>query len=65
MNIKKGEKYIIVFNINGNILTYDCLVISIDNNFIELKDKFSKIYNYNINQIISYKYKEETDDIHY
>lgn len=54
MDIKIGEYYRITFDIGGKLLTYDCKIISIDSQFIKIKDKFSNEYNYNIAKIVSF-----------
>lgn len=53
--ININKKYLLYLNINGKDLTFTAEIIAIDENFITFKDKFGKILNYNINQIITYE----------
>lgn len=52
--LEKGKKYNLTIEIGNKILHYTCEVISIDDNFILIKDKFGDEYNYNKKLILSY-----------
>lgn len=61
------KSYKIVFEIKGNILTYRCVIVSLDENFIEFIDDRGKKYTYNKKYIISstqldYQIKKEVSN---
>lgn len=53
MEYKKDVYYRIVTNSN-NTFTYIAKILSNDNNFITILDKYNKVHTININSIISY-----------
>jgi len=53
--MKLKKKYKLIFRIGEKTLTYTAEVISLDNGFVTIKDKFNQIYNYNQNCLISYE----------
>ena len=53
MELKKGCSYRIIFDINGNILTFICKIIDEDKDFITFIDKYNKTLYYNKKNIIS------------
>ena len=55
MGLKINSKYILRFNLNGKILTYTGVILSVDNMFVQFKDKFNDILNYNLNTLSSYE----------
>lgn len=57
--MKINQKYLIKVSSGKSVLTYEALVLQIDNNFIKFKDKLQKIYFYNLSNIISF---EEVQD---
>jgi len=55
MKLTIGNSYKIVIDVNGNILTFNCKIVSNEDGFITFIDKFGKTYSYNLNNIISYE----------
>jgi len=55
MSLKVGNSYKIILKINNATLTYNCKILSIDDNFISFIDKFGKEYNYHKGLIISFE----------
>ena len=55
MKLKVGSKYKLVVSVGGQILTFNCVVDEIYDNFISFTDKYGRRYNYNQNVIISYE----------
>lgn len=49
-----GKKYKIVIEIAGKELTYTAEIISKEDGFVTIEDKFGNIYNYNKNKIVSF-----------
>jgi hypothetical protein len=47
------KQYIIKVNAGNQEFTYTAVIISQDNVFLEFKDKFGKVFKYNLNNIIS------------
>lgn len=50
-----GKKYKIVVEVANKELTYTAIIISKEDGFISIKDKFGNILNYNKNNIVSYE----------
>lgn len=58
VNIKIGDKYVIVVN-SGQALTFIAVIVSQDNNFITFTDIKNNTYTFNKNVIVSLTpYKE-------
>ena len=57
MILKEGETYVIVFKIEGHLLTFQCEIIEDDGTFVTFVDKYSKQISYNKNLIISVEEK--------
>lgn len=52
--MKINEKYILVFSIEGRILTFTGKIINEDDRFVTFKDKYDKILTYNKNNLVSF-----------
>ena len=52
MNLKKGENYLLTFEVNNSQLTYLATIIDFDNTFITFIDKHNKQYSYNIKFLV-------------
>lgn len=57
--MKIGKTYKIIVEIAGKELTYTAKVISKEDGFISIIDKFGNLYNYNKNKIVSYTESKE------
>lgn len=55
MKLIINKTYKFIFQVGRNNLTFTGTVISVDDNFVEFKDKFGKTLHYNLNSIISYE----------
>ncbi len=53
MEFKIGCKYILRIDVLGKILTYTCTIISVDEDSIAFKDRFSEKMQYKKELIIS------------
>lgn len=53
MELLIGKSYLIVFEVGGRDLTFNCKIISVDETFVTFKDKFGKELTYNKKKIIS------------
>jgi len=53
MNI--NEKYKLVFDLNGRILTFTGIIIQEDEMFVTFKDRYNKILSYNKSKLISFE----------
>ena len=53
--MKINEKYILVFKVDGRMLTFTGRIIEEDNLFITFIDKFGKTISYNKNNLISFE----------
>lgn len=53
MELSVGSNYIIVFEVGGKDLTFNCKIKYVDNNFVTFIDKFGKELTYNKKKIIS------------
>ncbi len=62
MNLIVGKRYKISLSIGGKILTYSCIVESVDEIFVCFIDKYDHEYNYNKSLIISYAEIEEGEN---
>lgn len=68
MGIEINKKYlltIISFNArtqSNEVLTYEAIVVFIDENFIEFFDKYRRKLNYNISAVSKYDDKELTNE---
>ena len=49
-----GKKYSLTIEIDSKVLRYTCEIISIDNEFVSIKDKFGKFYSFNKKLILAY-----------
>lgn len=49
-----GSTYKLVIFSCGQTLTYTAQVLSVDANFVKFKDRFGKIFNYNLNSVVSF-----------
>ena len=52
--MKINEKYILVFSIEGRILTFTGKIINEDDRFVTFKDKYDKVLTYNKNNLVSF-----------
>ena len=50
-----NKKYLIVFEIKDSIITFTCLIVNEDENFIYFIDKFGKTLSYNKKYIVSWE----------
>lgn len=58
--IKKRGHYKFVIETNNVVLTYEAIVIDIDDMFVTfIDDKYKKIYTFNLNKVVSI---EEVDN---
>jgi len=53
--MKINEKYILVFNVDGRLLTFTGKIISEDDLFVTFVDKFGKTISYNKSTLISFE----------
>ena len=58
MKFEIGKFYKIVVSVNNTILTYNCKVTDIDDNFVSFKDKYAQNFTYNLNTIVSFEVQE-------
>ena len=50
-----GKRYKIVIEGEGEVLTFNATIISIDDSFITFRDKFDKVLSYNKSRIIYFE----------
>jgi len=53
MNLEVGKSYILVLEGNNMKLTYNCKILSIDEDSITFLDKYGKTFSYRKDKIIS------------
>lgn len=53
MEIEVGSSYVIIFDVAGKYLTFNCRIVSNEGDFITFIDKFGKILTYNKKNIVS------------
>lgn len=53
IKIQKNKQYIIKVDVFGKEYIYTAEVLEQDKDFLMIKDKYGKVYTYNINKIIS------------
>lgn len=57
MKLEIGKFYKIVVSVNNAVLTFNCQVTAVEENFVSFIDKFGRKYTYNMNAIISFEEK--------
>jgi hypothetical protein len=62
MKLEIGSYYKIVFEINNKILTFNCKIVSNEDDFITFVDKYGKELTYNISNIVSFEKVGDNDD---
>ena len=55
MKLIEGKKYILVFDLNNNTLSFTAEIIEDDNDFIRFKDKFGEELTYSKKYLVSLK----------
>jgi len=53
-----NKTYKLKFLFNGRYITYTATILNINNVFVNIRDKFGNIYNYNITNLESFEEME-------
>ena len=62
MILEIGKKYLLEFNVEGHRLIFTGVILALQSNLVNFRDKFDKIMTFNLNNLISAEeLKEESE----
>lgn len=59
MDLEKNKKYVLAFNFNGKILTYEGVVVDDDGSFVTFYDRYNNKKTFNKSILISVQEVDE------